>query len=294
MAMMLIAAAALLLVSIGGASRLDAGSAAGAAGGAASGAAGAAGDAASGAAGAAGSAASGAAGAAGSAASGAAGAAGDAASGAAGAAGSAASGAVGAAGNAASGAAGAAGSAASGAAGAAGNAASGVLGGAARGSAGSASIGPGNAPTASIAAPTDEVGARAVASLPAGLLPIEAGGGTIGPWVAYVPELGQVHGTKEALSGLARVLRTIPGTPLSAIRACRDRIASLSQPYGAIRVEAAGAGPIAQRRRGLTEAAIWARILYRRAGLTQVRQARVTCQLDARGQVLAVRSGLTS
>ena len=215
MAMMLIAAAALLLVSIGGASRLDAGSAAGAAGGAASGAAGAAGDAASGAAGAAGSAASGAAGAAGSAASGAAGAAGsaasgaagaagDAASGAAGAAGSAASGAVGAAGNAASGAAGAAGSAASGAVGAAGNAASGVLGGAARGSAGSASIGPGNAPTASIAAPTDEVGARAVASLPAGLLPIEAGGGTIGPWVAYVPELGQVHGTKEALSGLAR------------------------------------------------------------------------------------------
>jgi len=244
MAMMLIAAAALLLVSIGGASRLDAGSAAGAA----SGAAGAAGDAASGAAGAAGSAVSGAAG------------------------------------------------AASGAAGAAGNAASGVLGGASgsptRGSVG-ASIVPGNAPTASIAAPTDEVGAR-VASLPAGLLPIEVGGGTIGPWVAYVPELGQVHGTKEALSGLARGLKTIPGTPLSAIRACRDRIASLSQPYGAIRVEAAGAGPIAQRRRGLTEAAIWARILYSRGGLTQVRQARVTCQLDARGQVLAVRSGLTS
>ena len=250
----------------------------------------------SGAAGAAGDAASGAAGAAGSAASGAAGAAGGAASGAAGAAGDAASGAAGAAGSAASGAAGAAGGAASGAAGAAGNAASGVLGGASgpptRGSAG-ASIGPGNAPTASIAAPTDEVGAR-VASLPAGLLPIEAGGGTIGPWVAYVPELGQVHGTKEALSGLARGLKTIPGTPLSAIRACRDRIASLSQPYRAIRVEAAGAGRLAQRRRGLTEAAIWARILYRRAGLTQVRQARVTCQLDARGQVLAVRSGLTS
>ena len=160
--------------------------------------------------------------------------------------------------------------------------------------AGSASIGPGNAPTASIAAPTDEVGARAVASLPAGLLPTESGGGTIGPWVAYVPEFGQVHGTKEALSGLARGLKSVPGTPLSAIRACRDRIASLSQPYGAIRVEAAGAGRLAQRRRGLTEAPIWARILYRRAGLTQVRQARVTCQLDARGQVLAVRSGLTS
>jgi hypothetical protein len=112
--------------------------------------------------------------------------------------------------------------------------------------------------------------------------------------VAYVPELGQVHGTKEALSGLARALRSVPDTPASAIRACRDRIASLSQPYGAIRVEAAGAGRLAQRRRGLTEAPIWARILYRRAGLTQVRQARVTCQLDAGGQVLAVRSGRAS
>jgi hypothetical protein len=112
--------------------------------------------------------------------------------------------------------------------------------------------------------------------------------------VAYVPEFGQVHGTKEALSGLARALKSVPDTPASAIRACRDRIASLSQPYGAIRVEAAGAGRLAQRGRGLTEAPIWARILYRRAGLTQVRQARVTCQIDAGGQVLAVRSGRAS
>jgi hypothetical protein len=140
-------------------------------------------------------------------------------------------------------------------------------------------------------APTNAVGA-ALTALPATLLPAESAGAAIA--VAYIPELGQVYGTKEVLGRLTLGLRSAPGTPVRIIRACRDLIAELSQPYGAIRVEAASDGRVARSRRGLTEAPISARILYRRAGRTQVRQARVRCQLDARGQAIGVRSGQAS
>ena len=59
-------------------------------------------------------------------------------------------------------------------------------------------------------------------------------------------------------------------------------------PYGAIRVEAVSAGSPRGVWQGGTNAPIGARIIYAQADQIQVRQARVTCRLDAQGRVIGL------
>jgi hypothetical protein len=128
-----------------------------------------------------------------------------------------------------------------------------------------------------------------LSGLPDTLLPADSAPTGRAEWVVNVPRLGQVRGSREDLGSLSPSLSPAPGTSRSLVRACQDAIASVAARHGAIRVEAVSAGPATRSREGGIDAPISARILYRRADATQVRQAPVICQLDGRRQVVAIR-----
>jgi hypothetical protein len=65
-------------------------------------------------------------------------------------------------------------------------------------------------------------------------------------------------------------------------------IAAGAMPLGAVQVDAVSAGAPTLSRGGILGAPIEARIVYARGGAMQVREARVTCRLDARGRVVAL------
>ncbi|CDX21703.1 conserved exported hypothetical protein [Mesorhizobium sp. ORS 3324] len=93
--------------------------------------------------------------------------------------------------------------------------------------------------------------------------------------------------TKGYPFGFLAPLKAKPGTPAAVVRACRAAIARAAIPLDAVRVYAASAGPLRQRR-GLLTAPIEVRIAYKRQGGIEVRQARVGCRLDTAGKVTAV------
>ena len=82
-------------------------------------------------------------------------------------------------------------------------------------------------------------------------------------------------------------LRAIPGTPNSVVRICVQAIERAAMPYGVVRVDAASSGPLRRQRHG-TLAPLRVRIQYARQGGVEVRQARVSCRLDAAGGVIDV------
>jgi hypothetical protein len=79
-----------------------------------------------------------------------------------------------------------------------------------------------------------------------------------------------------------------PATKL-AIRACHSSIAAAAKPLGAIDVDVSEAGPTSRLPRGRLVAPVNARVTYARAGVRQVRQARVACHLNEGSQVIALR-----
>ncbi|CDX21700.1 conserved exported hypothetical protein [Mesorhizobium sp. ORS 3324] len=93
--------------------------------------------------------------------------------------------------------------------------------------------------------------------------------------------------TKGYPFGFLAPLQAKPGAPAAVVRACRAAITRAAMSLGAVRVYAASAGPLRQRRGALT-APIEVRIAYKRQGGIEVRQARVDCRLDTAGKVTAV------
>jgi hypothetical protein len=71
------------------------------------------------------------------------------------------------------------------------------------------------------------------------------------------------------------------------LAACRAALAEAAEPYGATKVDVAVTGAPRKSSDGGLSAPVEARIVYSRSGRVQVRQARVTCQFDAGGQVVA-------
>ena len=78
-------------------------------------------------------------------------------------------------------------------------------------------------------------------------------------------------------------LKARPGTPPAVVSACRAAIKSAAARLGARRVNVVSAGPMRPYQAGLL-APIYVRIEYSR----QVREAKVTCRLDAARRVTAV------
>ncbi|MDP8918800.1 MAG: hypothetical protein M3O00_07900 [Pseudomonadota bacterium] len=73
------------------------------------------------------------------------------------------------------------------------------------------------------------------------------------------------------------------------VQACRASIVTASRPYGAVQVDAAGAGQASRTQDGGITAPVDVRVVYARANARQVRQSRVACRLDAAGTVVALR-----
>jgi hypothetical protein len=78
----------------------------------------------------------------------------------------------------------------------------------------------------------------------------------------------------------------IPG---QIVEACRASVATAARAYGAMRVEAVGAGQASRTQDGGLTAPLEVRVMYARANARQVRQSRVACQINAAGTVVALR-----
>jgi hypothetical protein len=124
--------------------------------------------------------------------------------------------------------------------------------------------------------------------LPLVLLPVPERGRSAAEVERASPRPGVIRGSERGLPPPPRPLRSAGGVPRQTVEACRTTIAAQAEPLGAIRVEAAGAGTPHRVRPGVTGAPIEARIVYARFSRVQVRQARITCQVNAAGRVLAL------
>jgi hypothetical protein len=83
--------------------------------------------------------------------------------------------------------------------------------------------------------------------------------------------------------------RAAVGLSSSTLDRCRNAIAAVSRRHGSVAVRVASAGAVERTAGGGISAPLNARIEYARRGKTQVRQARVTCQINGAGQVVAFR-----
>jgi len=127
-------------------------------------------------------------------------------------------------------------------------------------------------------------------ALPLVLLPDR---GNDAGWVAQ-----QRAGTRRALGRqvqqaewarqVVRRLGGRPGVPSQAVSACRSSIAAEAAQLGAVRVDAVSAGVPTGTRGGAVGAPIKARVIYARGGSMQVREASITCRLNAQGRVIAL------
>ena len=104
-------------------------------------------------------------------------------------------------------------------------------------------------------------------------------------YTAYIPELGRVRGTRTAIS-YARAPLNAPAGRNRTLEPCRSLIAKEAERDGAVRVEATSLGPDRRDRTGSVEGPVGVRIFYPASDGIQVRQAALTCKVDARGKVL--------
>jgi hypothetical protein len=79
-----------------------------------------------------------------------------------------------------------------------------------------------------------------------------------------------------------------PEPQAEAVAACRETIAARARGHGAIQVEAVEVGAPDLLLTGFTELPVEMRIHYPQGDEVQVRQARITCRLDAQSRVVAL------
>ena len=112
-------------------------------------------------------------------------------------------------------------------------------------------------------------------------------GNPCGPrFTAYFPDIGPVSGTREDVERFRSPLTPRPGTPQAVVQSCRTAIVASALPYGVRRVDAVSAGPM-QAARGGFAAPVEFRIVYKRQGGLETRQATINCRMNAAGRVVA-------
>jgi hypothetical protein len=116
-----------------------------------------------------------------------------------------------------------------------------------------------------------------------------AGAEASGEREAFLPTTATVRGTIENLALLEGTLTPQAGAPQATLAACRETIQLAASAYGATRVEAGAAGESSPDGRGGTDVPIEARVLYSSRGAFEVREARITCNLDELGRVVALK-----
>ena len=113
-------------------------------------------------------------------------------------------------------------------------------------------------------------------SLPASLVPLGRGRRT-GPARGSMGSL--------ALRGSGSPMIGQPGTPIEVVKRARDAITAAALPYGVVRVDAAGAGPMERIEGGYT-ARIRFRVVYSRQGGLETRQSTISVRLNEARQVV--------
>lgn len=106
--------------------------------------------------------------------------------------------------------------------------------------------------------------------------------------VARLPKYGRVRGTRVALRYVFAPLPKTPGRN-SLVRACRSTVAKSARTLGAVRIDAASAGPERRTHSG-SVARVGFRLIY--ASLNkrenyEVRQGVLTCKADRAGKIVA-------
>jgi hypothetical protein len=122
--------------------------------------------------------------------------------------------------------------------------------------------------------PADQIGA---VTLPPRLAPADDGSN----------DAGGSRSPMRLRTGSLRPPPAVVTAPRPIVGACRSALVRAASPYGAVRVEVASTGAPRQSSGGGLSAPMEARIVYERRGRVQIRQARVTCQFDQKGQVIA-------
>jgi hypothetical protein len=89
---------------------------------------------------------------------------------------------------------------------------------------------------------------------------------------------------RAAMAALGRVA----GVPAGTVTACRNGIIQGARPHDPVRIDAVSAGNVQQMQGGGAIAPLMVRIVYDRQGGYEIREARVDCQLNAEGAVLAL------
>jgi hypothetical protein len=104
--------------------------------------------------------------------------------------------------------------------------------------------------------------------------------------LAYLPNIGFVRGTPEALATVGRPLPVRPG-PNRTVEACRAMVEAEAVKLGARQVEAVSAGRERRDVRGRYVGRVLFRITYQRVGSAEVRLATLTCIVDRSGALVA-------
>ena len=84
-------------------------------------------------------------------------------------------------------------------------------------------------------------------------------------------------------------LVAVPGTPRAVVRACSQAIKASAIPYGAKDVRVVSAGSLRRFSQGVVAAPLVVRIRYEAQQAIEVRQAKIRCDLDASGRVVAIK-----
>jgi hypothetical protein len=92
--------------------------------------------------------------------------------------------------------------------------------------------------------------------------------------------------SKSGRNSDATAFEARPGTPIVMVRACREAIETAAIPFGVVSVRARSAGTLRRLSRSAVLAPIQVRIRYARQGGAEIRQARISCHLDATGRVI--------
>lgn len=103
--------------------------------------------------------------------------------------------------------------------------------------------------------------------------------------LVYVPQTGYVRGTRTALASLGSPLQKASG-PNRTVEACRSVVQSEATKIGARDVEAVSAGAHRRNSKGQYVAPVHMRITYARLGGYEVRDALLTCIVDAKGKIV--------
>ena len=103
--------------------------------------------------------------------------------------------------------------------------------------------------------------------------------------MTYVPQTGQVRGTRAAIASLGSPLTPAPGRNRT-VQACRDVAQAEAVKLGAREIEAVSAGADRRNNKGQFVGPVCMRITYARPTGYEVRLADMTCVVDAKGKIV--------